>query len=144
MKISYEFFPPKTDEQRAQLDRTVGLLKPLNPAFGSVTFGAGGSTLSYTAETVKHLSAHHGLISVPHLSCMGGTREEISTLLDQYQAMGCNRVIALRGDMPSGMARTGDMHFASDLVRFIKDGYGDGFEITVACGERLHRHLPFR
>jgi methylenetetrahydrofolate reductase (NADPH) len=138
MKISYEFFPPKTDEQRAQLDRTVELLKPLNPAFGSVTFGAGGSTLSYTAETVKHLSAHHGLVSVPHLSCMGGTREEIKTLLDQYQMQGCNRVIALRGDMPSGMARTGDMHFASDLVHFIKDGYGDGFEITVACYPEIH------
>lgn len=138
MKISCEFFPPKTDEQRAQLDRTVELLKPLNPAFGSVTFGAGGSTLSYTAETVKHLSDRHGLVSVPHLSCMGGTRDEIKSLLDQYQAQGCRRIIALRGDMPSGMARSGDMHFASDLVRFIKDRYGDGFEITVACYPEIH------
>ena len=138
MKISFEFFPPKTDEQRAQLDRTVELLKPHEPAFGSVTFGAGGSTLSYTAETVKHLSYHHGLVSVPHLSCMGGTREEIRSLLDQYREQGCNRVIALRGDMPSGMARSGDMHFASDLVRFIQEVYGNTFEITVACYPEIH------
>lgn len=138
MKISYEFFPPKTDEQRGQLDRTLERLMPYGPAFGSVTFGAGGSTLSYTAETVGHIRQRHGLRSVPHLSCMGGTREEIGGLLAQYRAQGCDRIIALRGDLPSGMARTGDMHFASDLVRFIRDVHGDAFEITVACYPEFH------
>lgn len=138
MKISFEFFPPKTDDQRAQLDRTVALLKPWAPEFGSVTFGAGGSTLSYTAETVQRLAGHHGLNSVPHLSCMGGTREEIRGLLQQYLQQGCRRVIALRGDLPSGMARAGDMHFAADLVQFIRQEYGEAFEVTVACYPETH------
>jgi methylenetetrahydrofolate reductase (NADPH) len=138
MKISYEFFPPKTDEQRAQLDRTVAALKPRQPAFGSVTFGAGGSTLSYTAETVQRLAEFHGMNSVPHLSCMGGTRDEIRGLLEQYQQQGCKRVIALRGDLPSGMARAGDMHFAAELVQFIKTEFGDSFDITVACYPEMH------
>ena len=138
MKISYEFFPPKTDEQRAQLDRTAAALKAHAPEFASVTFGAGGSTLSYTGETVQRLAEVHELNAVPHLSCMGGTRDEIRVLLDQYKAQGRKRIIALRGDLPSGMARAGDMHFAADLVRFIKTEYGDAFEITVACYPEFH------
>ena len=138
MKISYEFFPPKTDEQRAQLDRTAAALKAHAPEFASVTFGAGGSTLSYTGETVQRLADAHGLNAVPHLSCMGGTRDEIRQLLEQYKAQGRTRIIALRGDLPSGMARAGDMHYAADLVRFIKAEYGDTFEITVACYPEFH------
>ena len=138
MKISFEFFPPKTDEQRAQLDRTVLTLKEFAPEFASVTFGAGGSTLSYTGETVKSLAGQHGLNAVPHLSCMGGTREEIRELLNGYKQQGCTRVIALRGDLPSGMARAGDMHYASELVRFIKQEFADDFEITVACYPEIH------
>jgi methylenetetrahydrofolate reductase (NADPH) len=138
MKISYEFFPPKTDEQRAQLERTVLTLKEFSPEFTSVTFGAGGSTLSYTAETVKTLASQHGLNAVPHLSCMGGTREEIRQLLNEYKQQGCTRVIALRGDLPSGMARSGDMHYASDLVQFIRQEFNGDFEITVACYPEIH------
>jgi methylenetetrahydrofolate reductase (NADPH) len=138
MKISYEFFPPKTDEQRAQLDRTVVALKGFGPEFASVTFGAGGSTLSYTGETVKSLARQHGLNAVPHLSCMGGTREEIHALLSGYKQQGCTRVIALRGDLPSGMARAGDMHYASELVQFIKREFDGDFEITVACYPEIH------
>jgi methylenetetrahydrofolate reductase (NADPH) len=138
MKISFEFFPPKTDEQRAQLDRTVLTLKEFAPEFASVTFGAGGSTLSYTGETVKSLAGQHGLNAVPHLSCMGGTREEIRELLNGYKQQGCRRVIALRGDLPSGMARAGDMHYASELVRFIKQEFAGDFEITVACYPEIH------
>jgi methylenetetrahydrofolate reductase (NADPH) len=138
MNISYEFYPPKNDEQRQQLQRTAEKLKQYNPAFASVTFGAGGSTLSYTADTVKSLSEQFSLNAVPHLSCMGGTREEIHALLSQYKRQGCNRVIALRGDLPSGMARAGDMHYASDLVRFIKQNFADDFEITVACYPEIH------
>lgn len=138
MKISYEFFPPKTDEQHAQLDRTASALKVHNPEFASVTFGAGGSTLSYTGETVNRLADVHGFDAVPHLSCMGGTRAEIRALLERYKAAGRTRIIALRGDLPSGMARAGDMHYAADLVRFIKTEYGDDFQITVACYPEFH------
>lgn len=138
MKISYEFYPPKNDDQRQQLHRTAEKLSTYNPEFASVTFGAGGSTLAYTAETVKALSEQHAFNAVPHLSCMGGTREEIHALLSQYKNQGCKRVIALRGDLPSGMARAGDMHYASDLVRFIKQNFADDFEITVACYPEIH------
>lgn len=138
MKISYEFFPPKTDEQRAQLDRSAAALKVHKPEFASVTFGAGGSTLSYTGETVQALSQNHGLNAVPHLSCMGGTRNEIRALLAEYKAQGCNRVIALRGDLPSGMARAGDLHFASELVAFIHNEFPQDFDITVACYPEMH------
>src|SRR5690606_8473439 len=103
--ISFEFFPPKTDEQRAQLDRTVARLARHRPEFVSCTFGAGGSTLSYTADTVRHLLQRHGLDAAPHLSCVGGSCEEIAALLDQYRALGCRRIVALRGDLPSGMGQ---------------------------------------
>lgn len=136
--ISFEFYPPKTDEQRKQLDRTVGRLKSHAPQFVSVTFGAGGSTLSYTPETVRDLRQKHGLNGVPHLSCMGGTREEIGHLLQLYRALGCDRVVALRGDLPSGMARMGDLRFATDLVAFIREQHGDHFRIEVGCYPETH------
>ena len=91
MHTSFEFFPPKTDEQRATLEAALPKLKALDPDYVSVTFGAGGSTLSYTPETVRHLRQDHGLDAAPHLSCMGGTREEIFRLLELYKAMGCKR-----------------------------------------------------
>jgi methylenetetrahydrofolate reductase (NADPH) len=136
--ISFEFYPPKTDEQRAQLDRTVRKLKAYAPEFVSVTFGAGGSTLSYTPDVVRELRQTHELDGVPHLSCMGGTREEIRELLNLYKALGCNRVVALRGDLPSGMARMGDLRFASDLVAFIREEHGRHFRIEVGCYPEMH------
>ena len=114
--ISLEFYPPKTDEQRAQLDRTVGRLKAHAPQYVSCTFGAGGSTLSYTSETVRHLHQHHQLEAAPHLSCVGGTREEIRELLKLYRAIGCRRIVTLRGDLPSGMGHAGDLRYAAELV----------------------------
>ena len=136
--ISFEFYPPKTDEQRVQLDRSVRKLKTHEPEFVSVTFGAGGSTLSYTPETVRALRQIHHLNGVPHLSCMGGTREEIRELLNLYRALGCNRLVALRGDLPSGMARMGDLRYASDLVRFIREEHDDHFRIEVGCYPEMH------
>ena len=136
--ISFEFYPPKTDEQRAQLGRTVKRLKAHAPEFVSVTFGAGGSTLSYTPETVRELRQTHALNGVPHVSCMGGTREEIGNLLQLYRALGCDRIVALRGDLPSGMARMGDFRFATDLVRFIRDEHGEHFRIEVGCYPETH------
>jgi methylenetetrahydrofolate reductase (NADPH) len=136
--LSFEFFPPKTDEQRSQLDRTVEKLKPLSPRFVSVTFGAGGSTLSYTPDAVQGLKQQHGLDAAPHLSCMGGTRAEIRELLERYRAIGCRRLVALRGDLPSGMARHGDLRYASELVEFIRAETGDTFHIEVAAYPETH------
>ena len=138
MRLSFEFYPPKTDDQRAQLARTARRLATYDPEFVSVTFGAGGSTLSYTPESVRSLREDHGLDAAPHLSCMGGTREEIAQLLQQYRALGCDRVVALRGDLPSGMARMGDFRYASELVAFIRETHGDHFRIEVGCYPEMH------
>jgi methylenetetrahydrofolate reductase (NADPH) len=137
-RVSFEFFPPKTDEQKATLEAALPRLKALEPEYVSCTFGAGGSTLSYTPETIRHLRDEHGLDAAPHLSCMGGTRAEILTLLERYRAMGCKRVVALRGDLPSGMATHGDFRYASDLVAFIRAETGDHFHIEVACYPEVH------
>ncbi len=102
--ISFEFYPPKNDDQRAQLDRTANRLRAFAPEYVSCTFGAGGSTLSYTSETVRHLSQHHGFDAAPHLSCVGGSRREIRELLKLYRAIGCQRIVALRGDLPRAWA----------------------------------------
>ena len=136
--VSFEFYPPKTDEQREQLRRTVTRLKKHSPQFASVTFGAGGSTLSYTPETVRELRQVHGVDGVPHVSCMGGTREELGSLLQLYRALGCNRIVALRGDLPSGMARMGDFRFASELVEFIRETHEGHFRIEVGCYPEMH------
>jgi methylenetetrahydrofolate reductase (NADPH) len=135
--ISLEFFPPKTDEQRAQFKRALPKLKALQPDYASVTFGAGGSTLSYTPETVRTL-IDAGFEAAPHLSCVGGTRAEIGALLEQYKAMGCRRVVALRGDLPSGMGTPGDLRYAAELVAFIREHSGGHFHIEVGCYPEIH------
>jgi methylenetetrahydrofolate reductase (NADPH) len=138
MRLSFEFFPPKTDEQRQQLDAAVAALKPRNPEYVSCTFGAGGSTLSYTFETVTRLRDVHGLEAAPHVSCVGGSRPEIAALLAQYREAGIRRVVALRGDLPSGMATLGEFRYASDLVRFIRAEHGDWFHVEVAGYPEIH------
>ncbi|MFC6841413.1 methylenetetrahydrofolate reductase [NAD(P)H] [Xanthomonas theicola] len=136
--ISFEFYPPKTDEQRAQLDRTAARLKAYAPEYVSCTFGAGGSTLSYTSETVRHLKQHHGFEAAPHLSCVGGSREEIRELLKLYRAIGCRRLVALRGDLPSGMGHPGDLRYAADLIAFIRAEHGDAFHLEVGAYPETH------
>ena len=136
--LSFEFYPPKTDEQRAQLDRTAEKLKSHAPEYVSCTFGAGGSTLSYTSETVRHLKQDHGFDAAPHLSCMGGSREEIRELLLLYRALDCKRIVALRGDLPSGMGHPGDLRYASDLIAFIRAEHGDHFHIEVGAYPETH------
>ena len=136
--LSFEFYPPKTDEQRAQLARTAQRLRAHAPRFVSVTFGAGGSTLGQTPHTVRALRSEHGLDAVPHLSCMGGSAQEIAALLAQYRELGCTRLVALRGDLPSGMATPGDFRHAADLVRFIRQHHGEHFHITVAAYPEVH------
>jgi methylenetetrahydrofolate reductase (NADPH) len=138
LPISFEFYPPKTDDQRAQLDRTAEKLKKYAPEYVSCTFGAGGSTLSYTSETVRHLNQKHGYPSAPHLSCVGGSREEIRELLKLYRAIGCKRIVALRGDLPSGMGHPGDLRYAAELIAFIRAEHGDAFRIEVAAYPEMH------
>lgn len=136
--VSFEFFPPKTPDQQAQLQSTVEALLPLSPDYVSVTFGAGGSTLDYTVETIRMLVKRFGLNAAPHLSCMGGTRSEIRAMLRTYQELGCKRIVALRGDMPSGMASMGEFRYASDLVQFIRAETGDYFHLEVAAYPEIH------
>lgn len=136
--ISFEFYPPKSDEQRAQLDKTAGKLKGLSPDYVSCTFGAGGSTLSYTPETVERLHRHHALSAAPHISCVGGTRAELGELLQRYKAMGCQRLVALRGDLPSGMGHPGEFRYATELVEFIRREHDGCFHIEVGCYPETH------
>ena len=136
--ISFEFYPPKTDEQRTQLDRTVARLQRESPEYVSVTFGAGGSTLSHTPETIQRLGREHGLSAAPHITCMGGSREEIRGLLKLYRALGAKRLVTLRGDLPSGMVSPGDLRYANELVEFIRRETGDHFHIEVAAYPEMH------
>lgn len=138
MRVSFEFFPPKTAEQRVQLDATVAALKPWTPEYVSCTFGAGGSTLSYTFETIAHLRSVHGFDAAPHISCVGGSRAELAELLSRYRDAGIRRLVALRGDLPSGMASAGEFRFAADLVRFIRAEHGDLFHLEVGCYPEVH------
>ncbi|ALN90036.1 MULTISPECIES: methylenetetrahydrofolate reductase [NAD(P)H] [Lysobacter] len=138
LPISFEFYPPKTDDQRSQLDKTAAKLKPYTPHYVSCTFGAGGSTLSYTPETIRRLRQKHKLDAAPHLSCVGGTRVEIRELLALYRDIGCKRLVTLRGDLPSGMASAGDLRYANELVEFIRAETGDHFHIEVAAYPETH------
>ncbi|MFA5664453.1 methylenetetrahydrofolate reductase [NAD(P)H] [Castellaniella sp.] len=136
--ISFEYFPPRDIAAQERLVRSAKQLAALGPAWVSVTFGAGGSTRSGTVETVKMLQNLGGDVA-PHLSCMGATRADLRVLLDDYAARGVQRLVALRGDLPSGMGGdTGELHYAADLVRFIRAHYGDRFHIEVAAYPEMH------
>jgi methylenetetrahydrofolate reductase (NADPH) len=138
IQLSFEFYPPKTDEQRMQLDRTAKKLKAHAPEYVSCTFGAGGSTLDYTPETVDQLHGRHGLDAAPHISCVGGTRAELAALLQRYKTMGCRRIVALRGDLPSGMGHPGEFRYATELVEFIRRQHHGDFHIEVGCYPETH------
>ena len=135
--FSIEFFPPKTPEGVEKLRQTRRQLAQLGPKFFSVTFGAGGSTRDRTLETVLEIQAE-GLQAAPHLSCIGSTRESIRQILQTYRAHGIRHIVALRGDLPSGMAEPGEFRYASDLVAFIREETGDWFEIEVAAYPEKH------
>ena len=135
--VSFEFYPPKTDDQRSQLDRAVERLKGLDPQFMSVTFGAGGSTRERTFAIVKDI-AGEGFDAAPHLSCVGSTRQNIRDILGDYRAAGIRRLVALRGDLPSGMAEAGEFRYANELVEFIRSETGDQFKIAVAAYPEWH------
>jgi methylenetetrahydrofolate reductase (NADPH) len=135
--FSFEFFPPQTPEGVDKLAATRKQLATLNPEFFSVTFGAGGSTQDRTLETIRQIKAE-GYNAAPHLSCVGSTREKIRTMLNTYRDMGIKRIVALRGDLPSGMASVGEFHYANELVSFIRAETGDIFHIEVAAYPEFH------
>ncbi|MDJ0655530.1 MAG: methylenetetrahydrofolate reductase [NAD(P)H] [Xanthomonadales bacterium] len=136
--ISFEYFPPKTSEQRAVFLESHEQLKQLNPDYFSVTFGAGGSTLEHTEETVLEINQDPDQHVAPHISCLGGRAESVRKLLNAYRDAGVSRIVALRGDMPSGMAIGGEFRHANELVQFIRDETGDHFRIHVACYPEFH------
>ncbi len=139
--FSCEFFPPKTDKGAENLRATLTELALLNPAYFSVTFGAGGSTQEGTYDTVKEIQAQ-GYNAAPHLSCVGSTKENIRKLLQSYIALGVKRIVALRGDMPSGMRDMGELRYANELVAFIRSETGDHFHIEVAAYPEIHPQAP--
>ena len=140
--FSFEFFPPKSEESALKLSEVRDQLALLKPRFFSVTFGAGGSTRDRTFETVVEIQQRTGLSAAPHLSCIGATRTEIGHMLDNYITQGVRHIVALRGDMPSGMGQSGELHYANELVEFIRSHSGDHFHIEVAAYPEFHPEAP--
>ena len=136
-ELSIEFFPPQTDEGMAKLRSTRDELAVLKPNFFSVTYGAGGSTRERTFAAVMEIH-NAGLPAAPHLSCIGSTRDGIRSLLDVYSERDIKRLVALRGDLPSGMADAGEFRYANELVEFIRAETGDRFHIDVAAYPEWH------
>jgi len=136
-QVSVEFFPPKTPEGAEKLRRVRAELAVLKPQFCSVTYGAGGSTQAGTLSTVKEILAE-GMDAASHFSCIGATRASVREQLAELQAMGLKRLVALRGDLPSGYGAGGEFQYASDLVRFIREETGDHFHIEVAAYPEVH------
>jgi methylenetetrahydrofolate reductase (NADPH) len=135
--FSFEFFPPKTPEGMEKLRATRRQLAQLKPAFFSCTYGAGGSTREGTLATVLEIRAE-GHEAAPHISCVASTRESIREVIRQYRAHGIRRIVALRGDLPSGLAVSGEFRYASELVRFIREETGEAFHIEVAAYPEYH------
>lgn len=135
--VSVEFFPPKTPEGVDKLRGVRQALYALKPEFCSVTFGAGGSTQEGTFNTVRDILAE-GVPAASHLSCIGATRMGVRDQLTTLKAMGVRRLVALRGDLPSGYGLGGEFHYASDLVAFIRAETGDDFHIEVAAYPEIH------
>jgi len=137
LPLSLEFFPPKTPEGSDKLRAARQQLYALKPEFCSVTYGAGGSTQSGTFATVSEILAE-GVDAASHFSCIGATRAKVRDQLGTLQSMGVKRLVALRGDLPSGYGMGGEFHYASDLVEFIRAETGDSFRIEVACYPEIH------
>ena len=135
--FSFELFPPQTPEGVEKLRLTRQQLARFNPKFFSVTFGAGGSTRERTLETVLEIQTE-GHVVAPHLSCIGSTQQNIRAILEKYYEAGIRHIVALRGDLPSGMAQAGEFRYASELVAFIRQEYGSSFHIEVAAYPEYH------
>lgn len=138
IELSVEFFPPKTPEGALKLQGvTEKLAQEISPTFFSVTFGAGGSTQEGTMRLVREIY-ENGYASAPHLSCVGSSKANILKLLQEYKDLGVNRIVALRGDLPSGMGQYGEFHHANELVEFIREEMGEWFHIEVAAYPEFH------
>lgn len=137
LPISLEFFPPKTPEGADKLTAVRQKLYALKPAYCSVTYGAGGSTQAGTVQTVQAIM-QEGFDAAPHFSCIGATKASVSEQLAQFQQAGIKRLVALRGDLPSGHGGFGEFRYASDLVAFIRETTGDAFHIEVAAYPEMH------
>ncbi len=135
--FSFEFFPPKTPEGAQKLEQVRRDLYELKPQFFSVTYGAGGSTQDGTLQQVQAILAE-GHDAAPHFSCIGATRESVRAQLSQFKAAGIRRMVALRGDLPSGHGTFGEFRYASELVEFIRTETGDHFHIEVGCYPEVH------
>ena len=139
--ISFEFFPPNTDAGREKVMQVRDQLATRQPRFFSVTYGAGGSTQARTREVVREVS-NNGITTAPHLSCIGSEKTQLRDLLHAYREEGIDSLVALRGDMPSGMASIGELRYANELVEFIRDETGNHFEIAVAAYPESHPQAP--
>lgn len=135
--FSFEFYPPKSEEGAASLQLVHSKLAQLNPDFFSVTFGAGGSTRDKTFDAVIEIQAK-GIAAAPHLSCVASTKANIREILKNYQDHGVKKIVALRGDLPSGMMSVGEFRYANELVEFIRQETGDHFQIHVAAYPEVH------
>ncbi|HIO92242.1 MAG TPA: methylenetetrahydrofolate reductase [NAD(P)H] [Leucothrix mucor] len=140
--FSFEFFPPKTDKGIENLKKVRNELADLNPNFFSVTYGAGGSTQDCTMNTVLEIQQETGIPTASHLSCIGSSEDQIRQMLKTYQESGINRLVALRGDLPSGMRDIGDFKYANELIEFIRKETGDYFQIEVAAYPEMHPQAP--
>jgi len=135
--FSFEFFPPSTPEGVEKLRATTRQLAQLKPKFFSVTFGAGGSTRERTLDIVLDIRAQ-GYAAAPHISCIASTKENVLAMLQRYKDNGIAHLVALRGDLPSGLAAAGEFRYANELVEFIRERFGDHFEIDVAAYPEYH------
>lgn len=136
--VSFEFYPPKSPEGWTKLQQVHADLSQVNPEFFSVTYGAGGSTQEDTISTVIELH-QRGISTAPHISCIGSTGDKVLQLLQTYSDQGIDRLVALRGDMPSGMGgRSGEFAYAADLVAFIQQQFPNQFHIQVAAYPEMH------
>jgi len=141
-RISFEFFPPRTAEQKLILHSTWQKLAPLKPDYLSVTFGAGGSTLEATRDAVEALTASTDVPVAPHISCMAQSEEMLHGILTGYQQKGIRRLVVLRGDRPEGVAGPGPFQYANELVSYIRREFASTFHIEVACYPEIHPESP--
>lgn len=136
--FSCEFFPPKTEEAAGRLQVVEQTLAALGPRFFSVTYGAGGSTQARTLDTVLQIQSSSGIDAAPHLSCVGSSHEHLREILNTYLKNDIHHIVALRGDLPSGMRDIGEFRYANELVSFIRKETGDQFFIEVAAYPEIH------
>jgi len=141
LSFSFELFPPRTPEAAAKLPAVIDQLAAAVPEYFSITYGAGGSDQDGTYATLVTVAGQTGIEAAPHLTCVGSTRANIAALLDRYREAGVKRIVALRGDLPAtamSASAPGDFHYASELVRFIRQEHGDAFKIEVAAYPEMH------